>query len=476
MPSIGHLLLGATLGLALYYISDKKFTKYHVFILFMNNYLGPDVGWVVDGGILSHNVFGFCIIALPLAAIYSYFTRFSPDFRRKELTDLGKVRLPYLNTYCLVVAGGTLHNYLDGIINGGGHFSLAPSLGTIPGWSPTIADFQGLWNDGVLNIGFLAILIGIPFIMGFIYYFTYFLKHTPRKAVLGITIYIAAFMLVFYLFGMPTTGHNEAGAIAFVTLFWVFPLSMITLSVKIPVKVATPDKRPQENSNIPLVEEGELTPTAQQENMGVSLGKIVVIFFFLVGALLLLAGIGCLVLPNYIVQWVVDHFPLWIPYTTNLANFLMAGGITLVIGGGIAILAGYKLKVGEPTDFRFVLYEAWLFIAGFLPILVAVGASTIAAPAAEYVFIEYGTTIGPYITEPQLVMAIQYAAIVFLALGIFDYLCAVGILRKSERWRRITFLVNICWAWAILGLVFAGYLSQTDVRAKFQQARNPEAV
>ncbi len=45
MPSIGHLLLGGMLSLILYYFGDKKnFTKYHAFILFVNNYLGPDLG------------------------------------------------------------------------------------------------------------------------------------------------------------------------------------------------------------------------------------------------------------------------------------------------------------------------------------------------------------------------------------------------------------------------------------------------
>ena len=44
MPSIAHLVMGGIIGLALFYLSDGKFSKTHVFVFFMNNYFGPDVG------------------------------------------------------------------------------------------------------------------------------------------------------------------------------------------------------------------------------------------------------------------------------------------------------------------------------------------------------------------------------------------------------------------------------------------------
>ncbi len=475
MPSLGHLLLGALLGLSLYYISDKKFTKYHAFILFMNNYLGPDVGWVTDLGWLSHNVFGFCIIALPLAAIYSYFTRFSPDFKQKTLTDLGKVRVPYLNTYCLVVAGGTLHNYLDGIINGGGHFSLTPSIGSNPGFSPTIADFQGLWVHGA--IGFdtgLAMALGIPFVMGFIYYYTRLLKHTPKKALVGIAVYIAVFMVCFYFLGSGMTGHNEAGAIAFVALFYGFPLGLIALSVKIPLKQAKQKNLPAEITETTFGTPAEMPKTAKKKERGVILGKVAIVFFDLIGAILILAGVSILVLSSYFVTWAVDYDVFWVPFPTDLTNFLFLGGLFFIFGGLICIMAGIKLRKWDSPDFQLVLFHAWLFASGFVAALVGIGALILAVPGAAYVFNnpDWGSTVAPYITQPQLAAVVQLAGILLAILGVFNYLLGIGMLQRSERWRRLTFLYNICWAWALLGLVFACYLSQDDVRAKYRGKRD----
>ncbi len=479
MPSLGHLLMGALLGLSLYYISDRKFSKYHAFVLFMNCYMGPDVGWVIDLGWLSHNVLGFCIFALPMAVIYSYFTRFSPDFKRKELTDLGKVRIPWLNTYCLVAAGGTLHNYLDGIINGGGHFSLTFSIGTTPGFSPTIADFQGLWVHGALGDSGLAMALGIPFIMGFIYYYTRFLKHTPNKALLAIALWVGAFMVCFYFLGSGMTGHNEAGAIVYVLLFWGFPFGLLTASVKIPVKPLKQKDLPADITDLSFGKEAEMPHAAKKKVRGVILGKIAIVFFFLVGAVFLLSGAALLVFSSYIVNWAVAYDPvIWGPNAADLTNFLFLGGIFLLLGGLLSILAGVKLRKWDSPDFRLVLFHAWLFASGFVASLVGIGALTLAVPGAAYVFNnpEWGATIAPYITQTQLVAVVQLAGILLGILGLLNYVLGIGLLQRSERFRRLTFLYNICWAWAILGLVFACYLSQDDVRAKFHGKRDASNI
>jgi len=477
MPSLGHLLLGGMLGLFLYYISDKKFTKYHVFILFVNNYLGPDVGWVVDFGVLSHNVLGFCIIALPLAAMFSYITRFSPDFKRKDITDLNSSRVPFLNTYCLVVAGGTLHNYLDGIMNYGGHFYLTPPLGNVPGFSATIQDFMGLWVNGAIGFNTVfAAALGIPLLMAFIYYFTYFLKYTPNKALLGTAIYMAAFMVCFYFLGSSTTFHNEAGAIAYVSLFWCFPLGLCLLSVKIPVKDGAPVNLPVKLTETTLAGNVNHPPNTQVKERGVFFGKIIIIFFLVGGVVLALAGVGCLLLSDPIDQWIITQFTFLGSYVADLTNFVLVGGSFLIIGGLISILAGYKLKQGGPANFRFVLFHKWLFDSGFGSILLALICLTLVGPGVDDIFLNYGTTIGPYITQPQLVALVQGVGVLLLILGIINYVLGLGLLQRSERWRRATFLYNICWGWAILGLVFACYLSQNDVRSKFQSARNPLAL
>ncbi|HEY0090292.1 MAG TPA: hypothetical protein VGB37_15695, partial [Candidatus Lokiarchaeia archaeon] len=91
MPSIAHLILGGIIGLCLYYISDGKFTKTHVFILFLCNYLGPDVGWVLGIGHYTHSLTFWPIFAIVLAYLYRYFTRFTiktEGFKKFEIIDL----------------------------------------------------------------------------------------------------------------------------------------------------------------------------------------------------------------------------------------------------------------------------------------------------------------------------------------------------------------------------------------------------
>ncbi len=119
MPSIAHLILGFGLGLCLYYLSNGKFSKNHVFILCLNNYLGPDVGWAIGIGSFTHTLVGYFFFAFILAIFYHYFTRFTITYesiKKIEIIDLERPKLAYINTYFLVLAGGVMHNYLDGAI------------------------------------------------------------------------------------------------------------------------------------------------------------------------------------------------------------------------------------------------------------------------------------------------------------------------------------------------------------------------
>ncbi len=476
MPSIGHLLLGGMLSLILYYFGDKKkFTKYHAFILFVNNYLGPDLGWVLLIGEYTHTIVGFAIFALFIAFFFSYFTRFSPDFKHKDLTEHPK-QVRYLNTLCLVIAGGTMHNYLDGIINHEGHFYIVPEIGAVPEVSPTIQDFIDIWAHGALGDSVIAIVVGMTFVMGFIYYFTHVLQHTSVKSLVGTAIYISAFLVCFYLLGNMTTYHGDAGAIFYSLLFWIFPLGLCLLSIKIPEKTrvkapitaVTPEDGPNEQETPPS--------SVKKETLGGFLAKISLAFFYVIGILLVVGGIGALAFTNVITGWVISHYSSWFPYAAELGNFLLVGGIFLIAAGAITMFVGYKLKRGGQADFRFSLLHAWQFIAAFFPILIGIVALTLTATLTQIIFTFLGDTIGGYVTTPQVMLLLQVVALVLIILGGINYLLGFGLLQRSERWRRIIFMYNICWAWSIVGLVFACYLSETGVRAKFQYARNPESI
>jgi len=175
MPTIAHLVLGAVIGVCLYHISDGKFSKTHVFVLFLNNYLGPDIGWVLGLGAITHSIAFWPVFAFVLSYFYHYFTRFTikiDDIKSIELIDLEKHKLSCINVYFLVVAGGTLHNYIDGMMNRGGIFHIIPQISSFSGVSWSADDFMQLWEIGLLgNIPVVALIIGILLILGFIFLF-----------------------------------------------------------------------------------------------------------------------------------------------------------------------------------------------------------------------------------------------------------------------------------------------------------------
>jgi len=237
MPSIAHLILGGFFGLSLYFISDKKFSKTHVFILFLNNYLGPDVGWVIGLGRYSHTIVFWPIFALFLTFFYHYFTRFSlkiDGIKHIELIELDKHKLKYINTYFLVLAGGIMHIYLDSLINYGGIFRVIPEISNFNGINWYLEDFMKLWETGFLAINpVIALIIGVLFIFGFVFMFVGFLKFLSLKGFIMVLVYISSFIVLFFLLGSISTGeHSDVGAIIYAGLFLLSPLILCTLSIR----------------------------------------------------------------------------------------------------------------------------------------------------------------------------------------------------------------------------------------------------
>ena len=238
MPSIAHLVLGGTIAICLYYISNGKFTKTHAFIFFLCNYLGPDVGWVFGIGHITHSLIFWPLFAIILSYFYHYFTRFTikiDGIKNVELIDLEGYKLHYLNTYLLVLAAGILHLYLDGLMNKGGTFRIIPQLLSNSEelfW--TLNDFIVFGEEGVLQIPFLiSMFIGVSLIFGFVFLYVIFLKKNSKKTAIIVCIYIVGFVIFFYLAGsVITMVHPDGGAIIYVCIFWASPLILCVLSTR----------------------------------------------------------------------------------------------------------------------------------------------------------------------------------------------------------------------------------------------------
>ncbi len=238
MPSIAHLVMGGIIGICLYYISDGKFSKTHVFILFLGNYVGPDVGWVLGIGRFSHSLLFWPLFAVGLAYVYRYFTRFTiriNGIKDIEIIDLENYKLQYINTYFLVLAGGIMHLYLDGIMNKQGEFRIIPQLPfNFEEYTWTLENFVNFGYDGVIQIYFLiSVVVGISLIFGFIFVFIWFLKKNSNTAGIIVILYLIIFLIFFYLAGsISTMFHPDGGAIIYVAIFWGTPIILCVLSTK----------------------------------------------------------------------------------------------------------------------------------------------------------------------------------------------------------------------------------------------------
>lgn len=238
MPSIAHFILGGIVGLCFYYLNKEKFTKTHVFIFFLCNYLGPDVGWVLGIGYYTHSLVFWPLFAVVLAFFYHYFTRFTikiDGIKNIEIIDLEGYKLHYINTYLLVLGAGILHNYLDGIMNKVGEFRIIPQLtDNYEETFWTLNDLNTFGQYGILQVHILAsIIVGVSLIFGFVFLFVWFLKKNSIKNGIIIWIYILGFVIFFYLAGsIVTLFHPDGGAIIYVSIFWASPLILCVLSTK----------------------------------------------------------------------------------------------------------------------------------------------------------------------------------------------------------------------------------------------------
>jgi small-conductance mechanosensitive channel len=99
MPSVAHLIFGGICGLFLYFLAINDLRKLMCLFCIMNNYIGPDIGWALLIGDFTHSILGMSVFAFILAFFYSYFSRFTPDFKNKILVEHEYNRVPYMNTY-----------------------------------------------------------------------------------------------------------------------------------------------------------------------------------------------------------------------------------------------------------------------------------------------------------------------------------------------------------------------------------------
>jgi hypothetical protein len=441
LPSIGHLFLGGMIGWFLYLISGKRFTKYHAFILMYNSYMGPDAGWVIGLGGYTHTVVGYVFFAIFLAGMYSYFTRFSVDFKKKELIDLGTPRVPYLNTFFIATAGGIMHNYLDGLMNYGGNFKLFPNI------TASINNFRQFWDVSPFDVNAaLALILGMGLVTGYMYLYVYSLQVSEPHFLRNIILYVLGFMVLFYIFGSLTTLHADGGALVYVTIFWVIPIGLCTLSVEY-----NPKKQPKSDEVL----------QKNRVNIRKTLKKLNILF----GGLMILVGIALLFLKDTLTPIVVGLWEFFIPYEVEIGMLLIYLGLVLLFIGIYNIVLAWYYSTRDTNVNVMIVVDIMFFVGIFGMILL--GATTFAGGAiVDWVFAEY--SMGTFITPEQLLMVARILGIIVAAIGSLNFILGIGLLWGKKKMHRFVFLYSVALAWTVLSLYIACLLSENEVKNKFR--------
>lgn len=451
MPTLPHLILGGIFGICLYYISDKKFTKMHVFILFINNLLGPDLGWVLGLGTISHSIIGAIFYALLLTFIYHYITKFTIEINGIndiEIIELEKHQLSYSQTYYLVLAGCIMHDYLDFMLNSGGIFIITPSIGESKGLILSIQDLIGISLNGVVNIELtISFLIAMVLYLGFVISFVYFLKKNTYKEALILILHITIFFMIFYLFGhYKTTFHSDNGAIIYITIFWLFPIILCTLSVKNPRMIKKSRKFPQ------LVK--------------INKAKLYQTLLLFLAIITMMEGIAFLIIKDDIIKKVMESEIIPVEYYNDFSTGLFYTSIALILVGCIEFCCWVYLwrKPYEEKNKNIIWTSFLLFFLGGVILAAAIMGLSIQALIFDYVYGRYGSWMANYISKRELINFIFNAGIFLLSLAIIELSIAIILLFRKKIFWKCAVYFHLMISWTIIGLLIACYLSENSVK------------
>ena len=448
MPSIAHLLLGAVVGISLFYISDGKFSKTHAFILMLNNYFGPDAGYLVGLGDYTHSYLFWPLFAVVLTFIYHYFTKFALNLngiKDIELTELDEHKLTFLNTFFVVLAGGFMHCYLDGMMNWKGVFMLSPEIGSNAALHPTLDDVFNLWWNGLLDVNpILALTIGIMFIFGFVFVIVWFLKKNTFRAGVVVIIYLVSFMVFFALAGnMTTMIHPDGGAVVYVSLFWALPFTSIVLSTR---------KFEFLNRERKIVEKKEST------------NNFLKLLFLVIGLITIIEGLALLIFQDFVITKIIEYLPL---ASTFRDQFLLAFSVIsiLLIGIGIfIILLWLNLRKIEKHNGNLLRVSLIFLIAGTITICVSVLGFLLGEAIIPYIYTSYEEQISGYLSLQDVMTLATIIEIVTLMFTIVYFISAIGLTMKNRKIWRFSIYYNLIFAWTLLALAVACNLSEDSVK------------
>ncbi|MBD3213248.1 MAG: hypothetical protein GF311_11630 [Candidatus Lokiarchaeota archaeon] len=232
MPTFGHVFYGLCLLIPIFYYTRNKFNYKVAFIFFANMLYGPDIVWLFFDTPF-HSILGFAILALPLAMVYSYASRFALKRSEKgfplKFVDEELSEVKWRNAYILTVAGGISHFFIDQFF----HFEESMWIWSWPDISITY-DQMLAWGGPLYHVFDPLMVIGeiivVVTILASLYYFRKGYKETFKAFVIVSVVTFVIMLLGALGIGNLTAvfgGERELAVMAFGLIYILIPLFML---------------------------------------------------------------------------------------------------------------------------------------------------------------------------------------------------------------------------------------------------------
>lgn len=232
MPTFGHIFYGLCLIIPiLYFTKNEDSFNYKVaFIFLANNIFGPDIVHLLFITPF-HSIIGFAIYAIPLSLVFSYSSRFSlisseKKFFPLKFVDEGIREVNWKNSYCITVAGGISHFFIDQFY----HFKREMNL-----WPGIYISHDEMlaWGGAAYHTVTPLVIIGemivVATILLSLYYFRKGHKETFIVLVLVTLISIA---LMIFISTNVYGGEREFGVILHSVVYVLIPLFLLMYAAR----------------------------------------------------------------------------------------------------------------------------------------------------------------------------------------------------------------------------------------------------
>ena len=352
MPGTGHIIYGLAIIIPiLYFTKDtRNFSYKAAFIFLANNYIGPDAAQIFIG-LPFHSMIGFIMFAIPLSLFYSYFSRFSLKKTKSgkwfEWEDEGIREVNWKNAYCLTVAGGISHFFIDQFYHFGESMFLWPDV--------TVSHTQllELGDPNIYHVFTALSLIGYIITLVLIIFSYYTMRKGYKETFIMFLLASVLTMVLIFTAGIETfSGEREPGVIIHTFIYVLTPMFLLFYAAR------DIDVNPNKTPDVPKVSRTLIL-------------KIIGIFTILFALVFLVVALIGLFSPDIIISILASamgqsrandialSIPLFATIILLIAILLLLGGIGLFLKNNysrLLVISIFSILIILAFPFAIVLF------------------------------------------------------------------------------------------------------------------------